>query len=248
VLLSTLDERAAPLAQRHGLGVELAEFCDAQNMDSDFARWDRRARESLRGAFPTALHAPFAELCPAAVDPLIADVARKRFGQAFVLSELYGIEKLIAHTGFVPILYDPAWFVERSVAFWKGFLSSAPPDVTLLLENVFEPAPELLVEIARGVDDARLRLCLDTGHTNVSGARTPIEGWIDAFAPWLEHVHLHNNFGDSDAHNAPGEGTIDADAAVRRIRAANGAATFTLECRDCEAALTWWEGHRELFV
>lgn len=67
------------------------------------------------------------------------------------------------HGGFVPQVYFPEWYVEQSVLFWRELLAELPPDMTIALENVMEPEPLLLADIARQVDDPRLGLCLDVG-------------------------------------------------------------------------------------
>ena len=90
--------------------------------------------------------------------------------------------------------------MEQSVWFWREFLRDVPADMTLALENVMEPSPETLVSIAAQIDDPRLGLCLDVGHANTCVSETPPMDWIAPMAPWLRHVHLHNNQGDTDLH------------------------------------------------
>ena len=53
-----------------------------------------------------------------------------------------------------------------------------------------EPDPSYLVEIVEGVDDPRCGLCFDTGHANIEKVcEVPTEQWIEAFAPYLKHLH-----------------------------------------------------------
>jgi sugar phosphate isomerase/epimerase len=37
-----------------------------------------------------------------------------------------------------------------------------------VLENVLEDSPDELIGIVQGVNDPRLRLCLDIGHANIT--------------------------------------------------------------------------------
>ena len=106
------------------------------------------------------LHAPFAELCPCAIDPLVRQVTARRYRQAIALARDLGVRQLVIHGGFVPQVYFPEWYVEQSVLFWRELLAELPPDMTIALENVMEPEPRLLADIARQVDDPRLGLCL----------------------------------------------------------------------------------------
>jgi len=239
--LSTIDNEAPVLARTHGLGLEVTEYCTPSFLDEEYREADRLVREAVRGVRGRILHAPFCELCPAAVDPLVVDVTRRRFRQALGVARSYGMKRMVVHSGFLPMLYHEGWFAERTVRFWQDFLTGVEADECIVVENVFERTPDLLVGIAAAVADPRLRLCLDIGHANVSGKGVPMEAWIDAAAPFLAHVHVHNNYGDTDAHNAPQEGTVDMAAALGRIASACPEATFTLECRDDEKALAWLE-------
>jgi sugar phosphate isomerase/epimerase len=239
VLVSTAAEDARAAALEYGLGVELAEFCTAYNMDTDFKTWDDRARGNMEGISLRVFHAPFNELCPAAIDPLIADVARRRYSQAFDLMSSYGVDAMVAHSGYVPLIYNKKYFADRSVEFWGEFMRGKPDNFTLLLENVMEDSPDMLVDIVRGVGDRRFKLCLDIGHAGTIVSDLPLSHWIDGEAEFLGHVHIHNNFRVSDDHNPPGEGRVDVYAALRRIAPLGESVTFTLEARRGRESARW---------
>ena len=111
--------------------------------------------------------------------------------------------------------------------------------LTLALENVMESSPETLVQIAAGVDDPRLSLCLDVGHANTCVSTTPPLDWVAPMSPWLRHVHLHNNEGDTDLHQPLGEGSIPMEAVLDAVLRAAPEATFTIENQDCLPSLVW---------
>ncbi len=229
LFIPTIADSAATLARAHGVGIELDEFCTAQNMDAPgFTEWKQTARANLAAATRHILHAPFMELCPAAVDSRARQLTMDRLTQARDLAMAYGIPRMVAHAGFIPRLYYPEWFVEQSVLFWQAFLKDTPPDFTVLVENVLEPDPALLSQVAAGVNDPRFRICLDIGHAFLTKT-IPLNGWIDTLAPWLSHVHLHNNHGERDEHNPGAEGLIPMDEVIARIERKAPAATFTLE-------------------
>lgn len=248
VLVSTVAEDARETALEFGLGIELAEFCTAYNMDVDFDRWDAAARGNMEGIGLRAFHAPFNELCPAAIDPLIADVARRRFRQAFGLMRGYGIDRMVVHSGYVPLVYDKSYFTDRSIEFWGELLRDLRGDFTLLLENVMEPSPDMLRDIVRGVGDPRLRLCLDIGHAGTIVSDLPMPLWIDGCAGFLSHVHIHNNYREYDDHNPPGEGRIDVAAALRSLAGLGSGVTFTLEARRGRESAQWLENNKFLYV
>ena len=237
--ISTISDDAEKIAFDYGLGLEIAEFCTAFNMDTEFEKWDSQVREKMRGVGCFTFHAPFNELCPAAIDPLIVEVAKKRYVQAYNLMLGYGINSMIAHTGFIPLVYHECWFVEKSVAFWREFLVGKPDDFRLLLENMLEETPQAMCEIACEINDDRFRLCLDIGHAAVVGKGISVAEWVERTLPYVGHVHIHNNYGEIDTHNALGDGTIDVRAVIKRIAEAVPAATFTIESRDGRASVEW---------
>ena len=237
--LSTVAADAAACAGQYGLGLEIAEFCTAFNMDTDADQWIAQVRAQMQGLHRFLFHAPFNELCPAAVDPLIVDVAKKRYAQAYALMHSLGVSAMVVHSGFLPILYDESWFVSHSVDFWRAFLADKPQGFSLFLENVFEPKPELLIEIVRRVEDPRFRLCFDTGHAALAGAALPIGIWIERLAPYLGHAHLHNNDGIRDTHGALGDGGIDMAALLRRIEGSAQGVSYTIESVSADPSVAW---------
>ena len=240
--ISTIADNAAQLAHEYGLGLEVAEFCTAYNMDIDFEKWDALVKEKMRGISRFTFHAPFNELCPAALDPLIVGIAKKRYAQAHALMCGYGIKAMIAHSGFVPMLYHESWFKEKSVVFWKEFMSDKPADFRLYLENMLEPSPGMLCDIVNAVNDKRFRLCLDIGHAAYMGAGTPIKTWVEHTLPYLGHVHIHNNYCERDSHNALDDGRIDVRSVIRRILETVPNVTFTIESIDAKASVKWLKG------
>ena len=239
--LSGIDGRAADLARENGLGLEIAAFCYAPNLEDPAVL--SAVRADMAGLHRFWLHAPFAELCPCAIDPLVRQVTARRYRQAIALARDLGVRQLVIHGGFVPQVYFPEWYVEQAVLFWRELLAELPPDMTIALENVMEPEPLLLADIARQVDDPRLGLCLDVGHANTFVSRVPPLEWVAPMAPWLRHVHLHNNAGHNDLHDPLGQGTLAMEQVLDTVLALCPAATFTLENQDCGPSLDWLRQH-----
>ena len=235
IYLSTVDPRAGELARELGLGVEIAEYCTAWNMDREYPQTDERLRGALAGNPRRILHGPFNELFPCAIDPEARDLAARRYRQAIALARDYGADKVVIHAGFNPWLYYPVWFREQSAVFWREFLAEEP-GVEIVLENVLEREPEWMLDILRAVDSPRLRLCLDVGHVN---AYSPVgvTQWLERCAPWISHLHLHNNDGTRDAHDALFQGTIPMKEILNLAGELCPKATFTLELPDGESSV-----------
>ena len=233
--LSGMDSRAPALARTWGLGFEITEFCWAPRLEQPDAM--ALVQRQIQGAAGLWLHAPFAELAPCAIDPLVRDAALCRFRQTIRTAQALGVQRMVVHGGFIPLVYFPEWFVEQSVLFWKELLADVPADMVLAVENVMEPGPDMLVQIASQVNDPRLGLCLDVGHANTSVSKTPPMDWIVPMAPWLRHVHLHNNAGDWDLHDPLGRGNIPMEQMLDTLLTVCPAATYTIENQDCAPSL-----------
>ena len=239
LFLSGMDARAPQLARERGLGLELTLFSYAPTLED--AAQLAAAREQMQGISRFWLHAPFAELAPCAIDPMVRQVVLTRFRQTLAVAQQLGVTHIVVHGGFQPHVYFPEWYVAQSVEFWKEFLREVPQNMTLALENVMEPSPETLVEIVRQVDDPRLGLCLDVGHANTCVSSLPPFQWLAPMAPWLRHLHVHNNEGQDDLHAALGAGRIPMARLLDEAQRLCPQASYTIETQDCAASLRWLE-------
>lgn len=237
IFLSTIDPNAHILADRYGLGLEIAEYCTAWNMDEHFSETDAQVLAKVERISSRVLHAPFNELFPCAIDPRARALAAERYRQAIALAKKYGAKKVIIHGGYHPKIYYPVWYVSESIRFWQAFLQE-DPGVQIVLENVLEEEPGMLTDIVSGVNHPRLRLCLDVGHVNAYSA-IPVMEWLKVCAPWLSHFHIHNNDGSWDTHSALNQGTIPMEALLANIRTLCPDASLTLELMDGADSVRW---------
>ena len=240
VYLSSIGADCCETAQAFGLGIELAQFCTAARLDGAPAEpWEIPVERCLSAADRFILHGPFNELTPAAIDPLVLDVTKKRYRQAIEKARTLGIRKIVLHAGFLPLVYYPEWFIDRSAAVWRELLCDVPDDMTVCLENVLEPEPQLLTAIMQAVHDPHLRICLDLGHANTCASEISPEDWLRACAPYLSHVHLHNNQGGRDLHAALFDGVMDIAGLLSLLEELAPQATCTLELMQDRPSLDW---------
>ena len=237
IYLSTTAPDAVPMARKYGVGIEIAEFCTAWNMDKRFSVVDGTLKMMLDGIPRTTLHGPFNELFPCAIDLKARSLAAYRYRQAIDLAKRYGSKKVIFHGGYHPWIYYPVWYVEQSIVFWKDFLKK-DPGVEIVLENVLEEEPGMLLDIVKGVDNPRLRLCLDVGHVNAY-SKVSVKDWLKAWAPYLSHFHIHNNDGSWDTHSALDCGSIPMRELLAQAEILCPNATFTLELMEAEPSVRW---------
>ena len=237
IYLSTVAADASHFAREFGFGLEIAEYCTAWNMDEKLEKVDKTVRKKLDGISENILHAPYNELFPCAIDKMARDLAAYRYRQAIDLAKGYGSKKVVIHGGYNPWIYYPVWYVGQSVAFWKEFLEK-DPGVQIVLENVLETQPDLILDIVEGVNDPRFRMCLDVGHVNAY-SYVPLMEWLETCAPWISHFHLHNNDGKQDLHNGLQDGSIPMKELLQRIEELCPDATMTLEVVEAKDSVEW---------
>jgi len=238
LLISSIAPDAAEQARKYALGMEIAEYCTAWNMDDKFSGTDAEVRAKLEGISRRALHAPFNELFPCAIDPMARRLAAERYAQAINLASRYGTDRVVIHGGYNSQMYYPVWYTEQSVIFWKDFMQKLTGNVIICLENVFEPEPAMLGDIVRGVGDSRLRMCLDVGHVNAY-SDIPVMSWLEDCADIIGHFHIHNNMGDYDMHNSLNDGTIPMKELLDAADILCPDATLALEVLTAETSVYW---------
>jgi len=242
----TYNDSSLEVAQKYGCGIEIAEFCMNDNLDDHLAEVEPGIWRKVRGVDYVTLHAPYNELYPSAIDPKYADFVASRYSQALEAAAKYGAKKIIIHAGYLSSVYFKFFFINQSVKFWKRFLENHPGDYEICLENVTEPDPSFIIPIIEGVNDPRMKGCFDVGHANLFDC--PLDDWLDAFAPHLSHLHIHNNNGRpdnnplgvlGDIHAHPGNGKIDMVHILERVKEINPDATLAMETMDIENGAKW---------
>ena len=108
----------------------------------------------------------------------------------------------------------------------------------VVLENVLEREPAWILDIIKGVDNPRLRMCLDIGHVSAY-SNVPVMDWLEVCAPYISHFHIHNNDGTMDQHNALNDGRIPMREFFLRAEELCLDATFTLELMEAEPSVRW---------
>lgn len=244
-----------------GLNPELG--LDAVLMGSVDASWHERVAEILdKAGAPRGLHLPFFDLQPGGVDPLIREASRQRLELALNIARVYRPQHLVAHAAYDRFLYINSYnaWLERSLDTWQGLLRSWPDHPPLRLEHVFETDPLTVSRLAEGLrgsldatDGEKVGLCLDVGHWHSFGQgalKNNLADWLDAFAPYLGHLHLHDNDGSFDQHKGPGFGGIPFDALFEELDRRNLSPSMTFEPHseeDLLQVLAFVDKHPERF-
>lgn len=183
------------------------------------------------------VHAPFMDLNPGALEPLVLAATRRRFEQSLDAAESLGARLVVFHPGYDPWKYggqDHLW-LEQNRLFWPPLLErAAKAGCTMALENIFEVRPDTLAALLDDIDSPLLGHCFDVGHWHLF-SEVSLTDWLAALGPRLSHLHLHDNFGKRDEHLPVGEGRINFAELFSLVDRLTRSPTMTLEAHSREA-------------
>jgi len=199
------------LAQRRGLNIEIQGFA-FPNSSGLSAEVEKYAR--MLAGFPgrITMHGAYFDLNPLSIDPKLAELSRDRYKQSLAIAGRLNAKSVIFHSTFSPLIkssgYRESW-IAQNIEFWPEFIDDArKAGQLLLLENLYEDRPEILLETIRRIGSDSMKVCLDVGHVNLY-SQVPAVRWIEVLGSNLACLHLNDNNGETDEHLPPGEGTVD---------------------------------------
>ncbi len=233
-------------------------------MDAKTPAWHTDLARRLDAAgLPRTLHLPFFDLQPGSADARIRAASRDRLKAAMDTARIYRPDRLVGHAAYNRFLYIrsfPEW-AARAADTWAEVLAAWPEHPPLCLENTFETDPATVSGAVAALRDrlspeaaAKVGACLDIGHwySFAEGKlRDNLDAWVEALAPYLLHLHLHDNDGSFDQHLGPGQAEIPFDALFARLAARGLRPTATFEPHSqaaFDAALAFVKSNAEYFV
>ena len=206
-------QRLLPRLREYGLGIELTDFIPPSVWQGDYLALARRWAAAL-GDFsgPRCLHGAFVDLHPAAQEPDLVALARRRHHQSLDVAAILGCDLMVVHSDFPHRVALPARMVEVAARLTDYFgdlaVAAAQRNITIVIENIYDADPRPLAELARSINAPNLGLSIDVGHATLHGPAFALDEWVLACQPYLRHVHLQDNDGKFDRHWGLGTGTI----------------------------------------
>ncbi|ACS81275.1 sugar phosphate isomerase/epimerase family protein [Maridesulfovibrio salexigens] len=197
--------------------------------------WLMSVRDRLEEAeLKCTVHLPFLDLKPSSLNPAIRNASIDTLLTAFELAKFFSPQRMVLHPSFTSWLEPPLF--ERSytncVEGIRRLSNSWPDHPPLCLENTYEFTPDAITRLVTDLDRDNIGICFDLGHwfSFSKGAENDdFDVWFNAFAPYIKHVHLHDNHGSKDEHLALGRGSMNWDYIISRIGEIDPLPTFTLE-------------------
>ncbi len=180
------------------------------------------------------LHAPFMDLNPGAIDPMVRSVTQVRFRQLLDVAALLRPRAAVFHAAYDRWRYSgrrDVW-LDYSLGTWQKVMETASRiGLRIAVENVFDEEPEALGMLIDRIDSPDFGLCFDTGHFNLF-SRVPMERWFETLGNRLIELHLHDNDGTADSHQAVGAGTFDFERLFRLLKGGPVVPIYTIEAHD----------------
>lgn len=182
------------------------------------------------------VHAPFFDLNIGALDPAIRQVSQQRLSQSLAFANQLNASVMIIHPGVDKWRYpnlEQTWLNNAKVSFQALTEQAAVADCRLAVENIYEDTPALLVQLVEEIGSEWFGHCFDVGHWHLFGKLAMAE-WLDAIAPHLVHLHLHDNHGKADDHLPLGKGSIDFTPLQCKLVQMSSLPSMTLEAHTAE--------------
>ena len=180
------------------------------------------------------LHAPFMDLNPGAVDPMVRSVTQVRFRQLLNVAAILKPRAVVFHAGYDRWRYNgrrDIW-LENGLDTWRKVMETASRiGIRVAVENVFDEDPEALQMLIGKINSPEFGFCFDTGHVNLF-SRVPLEAWFEALGRHVIEVHLHDNNGTADSHWALGRGNVNFDKFFTLLKAHAPVPVYTIEAHD----------------
>lgn len=216
------------LEQRLNPEIGIDDYSLERFSPADFARVARQFQEA---GLNITLHGPFQDLWPGALDSLIRTASRARLQQALDLLDIFQASSMVCHLAYDDHYYhfcQDQW-LQHSLATWEELaVVAARYNAQLMLENVREPDPQLLVSLFSRLNTPNVRFCLDVGHLQAfAGGR--FQDWLEVLCPYVGELHLHDNHGQADEHLALGAGIVPIAFVLNFLAAKGVRPLITLE-------------------
>jgi sugar phosphate isomerase/epimerase len=190
------------------------EIADSGNHSLNPRRVERLQEISSSYGLKFSMHAPYSDTNLSADDDLIREWVLKRIRASIRFSSELEASCLVIHPGWATAIErftrGRSWELNiRSLHWLQRYAGDY--GVELLMENVPNPTPYLLVS----VDDfllfdeemrPRMNYVLDVAHAHL---QDEVFLFIENFSSKIKHVHVSDNLGDADQHLPLGEGNIN---------------------------------------
>ena len=231
---NTYDKTILQTAKELGFGLELDDYIRIFNRDEALEK-HKEVSPLVDGFLKLSFHGTVMEY--EYIINYSDEALLGLYNESYEYACFHAIDKIVFHANYVAGRETrPAW-INRQASFWKQFLQDKPENIRVYIENFVDETPELMAQLHDAINDPRVKLCLDTGHACCNSGIHVLD-WIKILGRRIEHVHLHNNDGESDKHWPLGRGILDCREVIEKLLEYANLSTIVLE-GDFNESLIW---------
>jgi sugar phosphate isomerase/epimerase len=234
-------------AKAQSYNLEIATFAYTNVYDMDWQKALQEHQQQLAGfTGKVSFHGVFQDLTIHSSDKKISEISKERIFGSLEVADALNAGQVVFHGNLNPLVlneyYRKNW-LDRNAEFWQQVLDKYGG--TVLLENVWEPDPEIFRSLLDQVGSPRLKICFDIGHANVY-SRVHFRDWIATLGSDMRYLHLSDNTSEKDQHMDIGAGKIDWQNFTRTLKEFDLAPEVVLETGTLEktkTSLTYMKEH-----
>ena len=195
------------------------------------------------------IHAPFMDVNIAAMQEKSRLNSIEQIKSSVDFASEIGAEAVVVHPGLASFLvnkyfkedvYKTAAKSIKEIGDYSDDLGvlttieNMPDFEAMIYQNMYD-LDELLTSLG-------MYMTLDIGHAHHVGYAAE-EMYFDS----IKHIHVHDNFGDDDAHLALGEGSIDLKHIINNFEAKNYDGIYIIEVNDKDSIKNSFEYMKKNF-
>lgn len=181
-----------------------------------------------------SIHAPYADTNLSADDDLIREWILKRIRYSIRFANELEAKCVVVHPGWTTatdrFMKGKAWELNLRSLHWLNRYSS-DYGVPLLIENVPEPTPYLLItvddfELFFHEQEIAMNMVLDVAHANLN---SEVYRFLKNHGDKIMHIHVSDNNGITDQHLPIGEGVINWSRVLDSVKAVGFSGWMVIE-------------------
>ncbi|WP_038055184.1 sugar phosphate isomerase/epimerase family protein [Thermodesulfobacterium hydrogeniphilum] len=219
---------------KNRINVEIA--LNTESLDNYSYKFFRKIAQELKEeGLKITIHLPFMDLSIGALDPWIKEASLRRIIFAIERVVIFEPLNMVLHSG-----YHADYHREKKSEWRESFIEGLSKileickdfNLTLSLENTFEPDPEFIKPVFETFQ-GELFWCFDPAHAKVFSEKDELE-WLKTLYPYLKEIHCHDNLGKYDDHLAIGKGNVKFKEIFEFLREKNIKPILTSEAHNEE--------------
>ena len=184
-----------------------------------------------------SIHSPFIDVNIASIQDKSRLSSIEQIKTSIDLANEIDAEAVVVHPGLISFLPNKYFRKEVIGIAEESIIELGQYGEDLGVMTTFENMPTFegilyhdMNELNELLSSNGLYMTLDVGHANHAGY-SPDEMIFDT----IKHVHIHDNFGDDDAHLSLGEGSIDLKRVVNNLESKNFDGIYIIEVNDYDS-------------